>query len=76
MTTALRNIFFSIRYSSSITSKIWLDNLDSCNSLSRDLRKCTKAVGVNDCTHSEDIILTCYLGNDKDSGTNYWNGFL
>lgn len=50
-------------YTSYLTSTpIWLDNLFNCNSYSSDLRQCTQAVGVNDCSHSEDIVLTCSQG--------------
>ncbi len=49
------------RYSSYISGPIWLDNLNQCSSSSTDLRSCTNAVGVHDCTHSEDIVLTCKL---------------
>ena len=53
---------FFLRYQNYQSYPIWLDNLNSCNSASTDLRKCTRAVGVNDCSHSEDIILSCSGG--------------
>ena len=51
-----------LRYQYYQSYPIWLDNLNSCTSSSTDLRKCTTAVGVNDCSHSEDITLYCYGG--------------
>ena len=51
------------RYTSDLSNTpIWLDNLNFCYSETSDLRQCTYAVGINDCSHSEDIILTCKTG--------------
>ena len=50
------------RYTTTSRTPIWLDNLYYCDSSTSDLRQCTNAVGVHDCNHAEDIILTCARG--------------
>jgi len=59
------NIYL-FRYYSYLSAPIWLDNLRYCNSYASDLRQCTNAVGYNDCSHSEDIILTCSSSSGDD----------
>ena len=67
--------FFS--YSSSLTIPIWLDNLDNCASSSKsDLRKCTNAVGISDCTHRDDVVLTCKGGEDYSNSSHVSNLYL
>ena len=51
------------RYSS-ITSPIWLDDLDcSIANSNRRAYACSHAgIGINNCDHSQDVILSCEVG--------------
>ena len=55
--------YLTIRNTTTSRTPIWLDNLYYCDSNTSDLRQCTNAVGVHDCGHHEDVILTCSGGN-------------
>jgi len=59
--TVSKKMLFLLRYHPS-SAPIWLDNFNNCTSSSTDLRMCAIAVGVTDCSHHEDVILTCYGG--------------
>ncbi len=48
-----------MQYSTTLFGPIWLDNLDYCYSSTTDLRNCTRAVGVHNCNHGEDVTLSC-----------------
>ena len=50
---------------------IWLDDWVYCyyrlDFTTPDLRNCSRAVGVHNCLHSEDVILTCNSGTKPKS---------
>ncbi len=48
-----------MQYRTTSFGPIWLDNLYYCYSSTTDLRNCTRAVGVHNCNHGEDVTLTC-----------------
>ena len=53
---------FTDSYSTELDSPIWLSGLD-CTANETNLRACPQApVGQNNCTHSQDIILSCLVG--------------